>query len=112
MACLKCGKKTKDDQSFCPRCLEVMEQYPVKKDVHIQLPNRPEVTVKKATRKRRVLSYEEATVLWRKRTKRLAATVLVLIVLLGAAVFLLVKGWLTEDALPVGQDLTTEQTQG
>ena len=112
MACLKCGKKTKDDQSFCPRCLEVMEQYPVKKDVHIQLPNRPEATVKKAPRKRRVLSYEEATVLWRKRTKRLAAAVLVLIVLLGAAVFLLVKGWLAEDALPIGQDLTTEQTQG
>lgn len=112
MACLKCGKKTKDDQSFCPRCLEVMEQYPVKKDVHIQLPNRPEGTVKKATRKRRVLSYEEATVLWRKRTRRLAATVLILIVLLGAAVFLLVKDWFAEKVLPIRENFSTEQTQG
>jgi hypothetical protein len=112
MDCLKCGKKTTDEQVFCDTCLASMDAYPVKPDVHIQLPNRPEVTVKKAARKRRVLSYEEATVLWRKRTKRLAAAVLVLIVLLGAAVFLLVKGWLAEDALPVGQDLTTEQTQG
>lgn len=110
MACLKCGKKTKDEQSFCPRCLEVMENYPVKPDVHIQLPNRPEVIVKKAPRKRRVLSYEEATVLWRKRTRRLAAAVLVLIILLGAATFLLVKDWLTQEQLPAGQDFTTEQT--
>ena len=92
MACLKCGKKTKDEQSFCPRCLEVMENYPVKPDVHIQLPNRPEVIVKKAPRKRRVLSYEEATVLWRKRAKRLAAFAFGLMVLLGVAVFLLVTG--------------------
>ena len=93
MACLKCGKKTKDEQSFCPRCLEVMEQYPVKKDVHIQLPNRPAVTAsKKSARKRRILSYEEATVLWRKRTRRLAGIVLLLLILLGATVFLLVTG--------------------
>ena len=110
MACLKCGKKTKDEQSFCPRCLEVMENYPVKPEVHSQLPNRPEVIVKKAPRKRRVLSYEEATVLWRKRTRRLAAAVLVLIILLGAATFLLVKDWLTQEQLPAGQDFTTEQT--
>ena len=93
MACLKCGKKTRDDQSFCPRCLEVMEQYPVKKDVHIQLPNRPGAAAsKKSTRKRRVLSYEEATALWRKRAKRLAAVAFVLLILLGVAVFLLVTG--------------------
>ena len=112
MACLKCGKKTKDDQSFCPRCLEVMEQYPVKKDVHIQLPNRPEVTVKKATRKRRVISYEEATVLWRKRARRLAVIVLMLTILLGATVFLLVKDWFAEKVLPVDRDFSTEQAQG
>lgn len=93
MACLKCGKKTKDEQSFCPRCLEVMERYPVKADVHIQLPNRPGVTAsKKSTRKRRVLSYEEATTLWRKRAKRLAAVAFVLLIFLGVAVFLLVTG--------------------
>ncbi len=112
MACLKCGKKTKDDQSFCPRCLEVMEQYPVKKDVHIQLPNRPEVTAKKATRKRRALSYEEATVLWRKRTRWLAALVFLLMLLLGVATFLLAKDWLTQEQPPTGQDFTTEQTVG
>lgn len=95
MACLKCGKKTKDEQSFCPDCLKVMEQYPVKPDVHLQLPNRPETAErKKPLRKRRVLSYEEATVVWRRRTRWLAALVLVLAVLLGIALFLLAKDWL------------------
>ena len=35
---------------------------------------------------------------------------LVLIILLGAATFLLVKDWLTQEQLPAGQDFTTEQT--
>ena len=94
MACLKCGKKTTDEQTFCPRCLEVMEQYPVKEDVHIQLPNRPEISGKKAPRKRRVLSYEEAMILWRKRTRRLVVVILVMAILLGAAVFFLTRDWL------------------
>lgn len=110
MACLKCGKKTKGEQSFCSRCLEVMEDYPVKADVHIQLPNRPETSGKKAPRKRRVLSYEEATILWRKRTRKLAAVVLVLTILLGAAAFLLVREWLSEEKIPVGQNFTTGET--
>lgn len=97
MACLKCGKKTKDEQSFCPRCLEVMEQYPVKKDVHIQLPNRPAAAErKKPLRKRRILSYEEATVVWRRRTRWLAALVLLLLLLLGVALFLLARNWLAQ----------------
>jgi hypothetical protein len=111
MACLKCGKKTKDEQSFCPRCLEVMEQYPVKKDVHIQLPNRPVAEAKKAPRKRRPLSAEEQLPILRRKSRRLALAVVALAILLGAAVFLLVKDWFAERILPIGQDFTTEQTQ-
>lgn len=106
MACLKCGKKTTDEQSFCPDCLKVMEQYPVKPDVHVQLPNRPETAErKKSTRKRRVVSYEEATVIWRRRTRWLAALVLVLMIMLGIALFLLAKDWLLETLPDMGTDL-------
>ena len=53
MACMKCGKDTEGPQMFCAHCLEVMEAYPVKPDVHIQLPVRQaETTSKKQTRKR------------------------------------------------------------
>lgn len=111
MACLKCGKKTKDEQSFCPRCLEVMEQYPVKPDVHIQLPNRPVAEAKKAPRKRRPLSAEEQLPILRRKSRRLALAVVALTILLGAAAFLLVKDWLTEEVLPIRQNLSSEQTQ-
>lgn len=40
MSCMKCGKAAEDGQAFCAHCLEVMESYPVKPDVHIQLPVR------------------------------------------------------------------------
>ena len=54
MSCMKCGKAAEDGQAFCVRCLEVMEAYPVKPDVHIQLPNHSEEEVrKKRSRKRR-----------------------------------------------------------
>ena len=38
MSCMKCGKAAEDGQAFCAHCLEGMEAYPVKPDVHIQLP--------------------------------------------------------------------------
>lgn len=52
MSCMKCGNHTEDGQVFCAHCREVMENYPVKQDAHIQLPVRSvEVTPKKQPRK-------------------------------------------------------------
>lgn len=112
MACIKCGKKTKNEQTFCPRCLEVMENYPVKADVHIQLPNRPNAPVRKATRKRRAVPAEELVPVLRRRLRRLALIALSLAILLGAAVFLLVKNHLEGDKLPDGQNYSTEDSLG
>ena len=54
MSCMKCGKAIEDGQAFCARCLEVMEDYPVKPDVHIQLPvHSAEESNKKPSRKKR-----------------------------------------------------------
>ena len=112
MACLKCGKKTTDEKSFCPRCLEVMEGYPVDADVHIQLPSRPAVAEsKKSLRKRRILSYEEAMFVWRKRTRWLAALVLLLMLLLGVATLLLAKEWNLEGEIPYGSPFSFRQTR-
>lgn len=40
MHCMKCGRKLKENQVFCPECLAVMEDYPVKPGTPIQLPTR------------------------------------------------------------------------
>ena len=54
MACMKCGKDTEDGRMFCARCLEVMEAYPVKPDVHIQLPVRNGTAAPKKQNRKRV----------------------------------------------------------
>ena len=112
MACIKCGKKTKDEQTFCPQCLEVMERYPVKADVHIQLPNRPDAPVRKNARKKRAVPAEEQVIVLRRRLRRLTLVTLCLAVLLGAAVFLLVKNHLEADKIPDGQNYSTEESLG
>ena len=105
MACLKCGKKTRNEQGFCPRCLEVMAEYPVKSDVPIQLPNRSaSADSKKPARKRRVLSPEEQLPILRRKVHRLTLLVVALILLLVAAGFLLVKDYFDGEELPVGQN--------
>ena len=110
MGCIKCGKKTKQDQTFCPQCLKVMEAYPVKADVHVQLPSRPAEPAKKPARKKRAIPPEEQVAALRRRLRRLALITLALAILLGAAVFQLVKNQLERSALPDGQNYSTEES--
>ena len=95
MGCLKCGKKTAEEQSFCPACLETMDAYPVKPDVHIQLPNRVvSPAPRKAQRKRRAMSAEEQAAILRKRTRQLTALAVVLLLLLAMSATLLLQSWI------------------
>ena len=54
MNCMKCGVEIADDQAFCQSCLAEMKHYPVKPELRIQLPSRPdpEVSKKQPPRKR------------------------------------------------------------
>ena len=101
MICLKCGKTTKGEQVFCQQCLETMEAYPVKSDVHIQLPSRPEEPVqKKQSRKRRPANQDEliAQLRWKVKKQRILMMILLLVVVASAAVvFFLLK----DDVLPI-----------
>lgn len=85
MDCLKCGKKIDDGQNFCAHCLESMEAYPVKPDVHVQIPNRPVASLLKKPR-RRALSSDELVPILRKKLRRAKLVVVVLILLLGLSV--------------------------
>ncbi len=107
MNCLKCGKKTTDDQCFCPECLDSMDAYPVRPDVHIQLPSRATQPVPtKAGRKRRTLAPEEQVALLRRRVRRLTVLTVVLAVLLCVAGALLLRA-ANSQALPeLGKNYT------
>ena len=90
MDCMKCGKKTENEQVFCSHCLEVMESYPVKPDVHIQLPTHPAAqTAKKQSRKRRNMSIDEQLTFLRSRIRQQWALIAVLILGLLVAVGML-----------------------
>ena len=40
MDCMKCGRKTQDNNVFCPDCLADMEKHPVRQDTPVILPQR------------------------------------------------------------------------
>ncbi len=91
MACMKCGKKTKDEQVFCPACLTVMESYPVKSDVRIQLPNWQKLDAAKRANRKRIVPPEEQVVQLRRSLRRARAYGLIITLLLCAAGFLLLQ---------------------
>ena len=111
MKCLKCGQELKDQNVFCRRCLDLMEAYPVKSDVHIQLPNRTEAPVqKKRWRKRRQLSVSEQLRFLRRSNRWLVAAVVVLSLLL-----ILVSSFLialaNQNDPNIGKNYTYESTE-
>ena len=110
MWCLKCGKDTKDEQVFCPQCLAGMEAYPVRPDVHIQLPNQTtRNNAKKNTKKKRAPSPEELVEILRGKNRRLLVVILALVILLGAAVYMLIQGKDAPDMIEnLGKNYTVE----
>jgi len=107
MSCLKCGKKTNEDQVFCDICLASMDAYPVKPDIHVQLPNRPAVlAVKKSGRKRRALTPEEQVAHLQSRVRRLRVLVMLLILLLSVISAMLAHTVMTHEDLDIGKNYT------
>ena len=110
MWCLKCGKDTKDEHVFCPECLAGMENYPVRRDVHIQLPNHTaRNNAKKNAKKKRTPSPEEMVEILRSRNRRLLLVILVLTLALGATVYALLPGTEAPDIVENwGKNYTVE----
>ena len=108
MACMKCGKNTEDGRLFCAHCLEVMEAYPVKPDVHIQLPARNGgAAPKKQSRKR--VDPKDAKIAAQRLQLRLMWVVVIALTL--AVAILLLRGGVKPADQEVGQNYTyTEPT--
>ena len=84
MNCMKCGVEIPENHVFCDHCLAVMDDYPVKPGTHIHLPKRVEVaeSVKRAPKKKRILSPEEKLSSLRSKVFRLRLVVVILFLLL------------------------------
>ena len=112
MKCLKCGKELKDQSVFCKHCLDLMEAYPVKSDVHIHLPNRTETSEpKRLWRKRRKLSVAERLKQLRQANRWLVIAVLVLSLLLILVSAYLGHTLANQKDSNIGKNYTYESTE-
>jgi len=112
MNCMRCGRKTTDQQVFCEGCLADMARHPVKPDVAVYLPVRkPSEPQRKQNRHRKKdLSAEELVPILRNRIWILSAAVVILLLMLGAAAagVWFANNPTTEDNIPnIGQNYQT-----
>lgn len=82
MYCLKCGNETEYEQVFCQRCLDIMEQYPVKPGTIARIPHRSANSAVKKQNRRKTLNADEQVI-------RLRVVVRTLLAMLGAALIVL-----------------------
>lgn len=114
MYCMKCGKEIEEKQVFCDSCLEVMKQFPVKPETHIQLPTRfaPDAEKKPAPRKK-ALSMEEQLSRMRKAVQWLSIALAVTVIALTLSITLLADTLASQDAgSAIGQNFSTADDSG
>lgn len=109
MYCMKCGKKIPEKQAFCDNCLAVMDQFPVKPETHVQLPNRQIPTsAKKSPVRKRSHSVEEQLVRSRKIIQWLSIALAASVLALFLSVSLLIETIVPEkQAGVIGQNYNT-----
>lgn len=109
MKCLKCGQQTKQDQVFCPDCLEQMERYPVKPDTPVILPQR-RLKERKLTPKKQTKA-EEMNAKLQDKVRRLWICVAILSALLlvvtGLYATQLMRQWENQE---IGSNYSTYNT--
>lgn len=114
MNCMKCGREIALGQVFCKECLTVMEQYPIKPDTQVLLPNRSAMAAsRRSSHSRKVRKPEEQI----SRLRRLVfiQTIALLTVLIGLVItVLIVSGQMGDTHTPVlpGQNYSTVETTG
>lgn len=114
MKCIRCGKKTEENQVFCAECLKDMERHPVKPGTPIQLPNRENRGPTKRS------SFKVAASKWQDQIFRLKYAIfwlILLIVLLSLALALCIcillqvtPGWINDLLNDVGLQSLLEAT--
>ena len=88
MNCMKCGREIGEDQVFCAKCLEAMDQYPVNPEIVVKLPARTDPPVKKYQPRKKPLTQGEQILRLKQRTQRLTVAVCLLLALVVFLTFL------------------------
>ena len=112
MYCMKCGKEINDSHVFCDDCLEVMDQYPVKKGTPIHLPSSAPSEEKKATPKWRQPTIEERLFRFQKATRWLSIALVSTLLMLGITIALLLQSEAPVETRDIGKNYNTVSTLG
>ena len=111
MNCMKCGREISDDQIFCPACLELMKDYPVKADISVQIPHRPEALPKKPQPRKKAGTPEEQIQRLKRRNRWLVAAVGLLLAVTLALAYLSIDYFHQLDMKKFwGQNYSTVET--
>lgn len=112
--CMKCGRELEQPGAFCPDCLHIMQQYPVKQGTPVQLPRREISAAAVKASRRRVITPEEQVVRQRTVIHRQRMLLLTVLLLLGIFVYL----YFTQEPIlpqevekPAGQNYTVDSTE-
>lgn len=109
MNCMKCGREFESGGVFCEQCQAVMDKYPVKPNIVVQLPH-SSTHARNSKVTRRPLTPEEQIRLLKRQRRRLRFFLFITTVLMLLASFLAVYGLMDEEFqfLP-GQNYTVEE---
>ena len=110
MGCMKCGRDIAPGQTFCQKCLEEMERYPVKPGTPLIIPSRRQDSARRAAPRRKNLSPEEQVKRLRKANRILSlllALSLMIAVFLG---YIAVLHMMEEERFLPGQNYSSIET--
>ena len=108
MNCIKCGREMSENGVFCPRCLEVMDRYPIKPGTPVTLPIPASAEQnRKPVRVRRRLSIAEKL----KRTRRLALILSGLLLVFAIALSATLAMLLQDNDSDTGRNYIIDTTQ-
>ncbi len=112
MGCLKCGRKTENNQVFCPTCQEVMQQHPVKPGAIVHIPRRSAPAADKAASETQWEATPAGQLSRLRRAVRwLTAAIALLSFLLCITAGMLIRTLLgNNNQSAIGQNYTTSQT--
>ena len=112
--CLKCGRETPEQFTYCEHCLEIMGKYPVKPGTVVHLPRRNTVQLSKKPVRRKAPTPEEQVVTLRKVIRILLVCLLLTVGALGYFLwqfFLPDKPDQYPEENPIGQNYTVDLTE-
>ena len=109
MNCLRCGRETTDDHTFCDHCLQTMEKYPVRPGTAVMLPKHKDAPVPKKTKHH--LPPPPAEQIRRLKKQRLILSVVItMLIALMAAAFFVGSRYMKAEHLRPGQNYSAVET--